>query len=123
MSYDIRLCVRTTEKNNDGENLAVVYVPEFDHPTYNLRPIFTKSMEWDYKQGEPYPMPYVMERLKRGLKELTEHPDEYKALEPENKWGTVESAAKCIASWIDEIEDNFSGPTYMWPIEALIWRW
>lgn len=123
MSYDIQICVRTTEKNNDGENLAVVHVPEYDSPTYNLRPIFTKSMGWDYTQGVPYPLADVLKRLKRGLKELTEHPDKYRKLEPENKLGTVDSAITCIQSWIDEIEDDFMGPTYMWPIEALLWRW
>jgi hypothetical protein len=123
MSYDIRICVKTTEKNNYGENLAVVHVPEYDSPTYNLRPIFTKSMGWNYTQGVPYPLPDVLRRLKRGLKELAEHPDKYRALEPENRWGTVESAIECIDSWIDEIEDTLTGPTREWPIETLWWRW
>lgn len=123
MSYDIRICVRTEAENNYGERYAVVYEPEYDSPTYNLRPIFTKSMSWDYKQGEHYPLADVMPRLRRGLKELTEHPDKYRPLEPENKWGTVESAIECIRSWIDEIEDGLMGPTNMWPLEALWWRW
>ena len=69
-------------------------------------------------------MTEVMPKLRRGLCELIEHPDKYRQYEPANGWGTLEGAKKCIASWIHELEDDgWDGPTWLWPIEALWWRW
>lgn len=122
VSYDISFCVQTVEANAEGDRFAVVGVPEFSTPTYNLRPIFVKAMDWSYKQGEYYPMTEVMPRLKRALRELREHPGDYRPLEPSNRWGTVESAIECITNWIEELED-WGGVTFMWPIDTLWWRW
>lgn len=134
MSYDIRFCVQTVQPNKDGECFAVVHTPEYDSPTYNYSKMFRACMDWDYAQTEDcddgyrhacyYPMPEVMPRLERGLKELTEHPEKYKKYEPKNGWGTLDGAIKCIRSWIRELtEDDWDGPTYLWPIETLWWRW
>lgn len=134
MSYDIRFCVQTVQPNKDGECFAVVHRPEYDSPTYNYFTMFRACMDWDYdetKIGEDgyrhscyYPVPEVLPKLHHGLKELTEHPERYRQYEPSNGWGTIDGAIKCIRSWIRELEeDSWDGPTYLWPIEALWWRW
>ena len=124
MSYDVRVCVQTVAENKFGDPYAVVYIPKYDSPTYNLRPIFTTCMNWDYVQGEYYPLKAVLPKFRHGLAELIEFPEKYKPLEPDNGWGTVESAKKCLSSWLHELEENYyDSPTYEWDIENLWWRW
>jgi hypothetical protein len=76
MSYDIRFGVKVAGAPDDC--YAVIDHPEYDSPTYNLREMFVKSMDWDYTQGEWYPITEVLERVQRGITELTLHPMEYK---------------------------------------------
>lgn len=135
MSYDIRWCVETVMADNDGEHFCVVHIPDYDSPTYNYRKMFVACMGWDYKQSEEdadgnwhpayYPMEEVVPKLERGLRELQEHPGKYRQYEPENGWGTLSGAIKCIKSWLNELdgEDNWDAVTNEWPIEALWWRW
>lgn len=94
MSYDIRFGVKVAGAPEDC--YAVIDHPEYDNPTYNLRELFVKSMDWDYTQGEWYPITEVLERVQRGITELTLHPIEYKKYEPDNGWGTIESAIECL---------------------------
>lgn len=134
MSYDIRWCVETVMPNNDGERFCVVRIPEYDSPTYNYSKMFRACMGWDYKQGEMgedgnyrcayYPMAEVVPKLEHGLRELREHPEAYRQYEPENGWGTLPGAIKCIESWLNELgEGNWDAITNEWPIESLWWRW
>ena len=125
MSYDIRWCVETVMPNNDGERFCVVRIPEYDSPTYNYRKMFVACMDWDYKQGEYYPMAEVLPKLRHGLAQLVKHPEKYRQYEPENGWGTLNGAIKCIESWIDELtnEDNWDSVCHHWPLNALWWRW
>ena len=134
MSYDIRWCVETVMPDVEGDCHAVVHTPRLDSPTYNYSRMFRACMDWDYKQGEMdedgnyhcayYPMVEVVPKLKRGLQELREHPESYRQYEPENGWGTLPGAIKCIESWLYELgKDNWDAVTNYWPIEALWWRW
>ena len=135
MSYDICWCVETVMPNNDGDNHCVVHIPEYDSPTYNYRKMFVACMDWDYSQSKQddegnwhpcyYPMADVVPKLERGLKELRKHPEKYRQYEPENGWGTLSGAIKCIKSWLNELdgEDNWDALTNEWPLEALWWRW
>ena len=128
MSYDIRWCVETKFPNVWGESFAAVHTPHFDSPTYNYGPMFRACMDWDYRQiggdlrAVYYPIMEVLPKLKRGLAQLTEHPEKYRKYEPENGWGSLVGAKKCLSSWIDELEDQF-GVAYTWPIDRLWWRW
>ena len=135
VSYDIRWCVETVAENADGEHFAVVRIPELDSPTYNYRDMFVACMGWDYSQSEQdedgvwhtvyYPMSEVLPRLWRGLWELEGSPERYRQYEPENGWGTLPGAVRCIRSWLHELdgEDNWDALTKEWPVEALWWRW
>lgn len=124
MSYDIRYCVQTVMPDKDGDCFAEVHRPEYDSPTYNYSKMFRACMDWDYEQGEHYPITEVLPKLRRGLSELETHPEKYRQYEPENGWGTLGGAIDCLRSWIHELtEDSWDGPTYLWPIEALWWRW
>lgn len=125
MSYDIRWCVETVRENNDGNRFVVVHYPEYDSPTYNYRKMFVACMDWDYRQGEYYPMTEVLPKLRYGLEQLVEHPEKYRQYEPANGWGTLNGAIRCIESWIDELtnDDNWDSVCHYWPLDALWWRW
>ena len=135
MSYDIRYCVETVCENNDGDWFAVIGEPgRCSRPTYNYRDMFVACMGWDYHQGEYYPVAEVLPKLRRGLRELTEHPEEYRQYEPENGWGTLGGAIECLTEWVGELTPYeelpegdrwryLDSPLYMWPVEALWWRW
>ena len=126
MSYDIRFGVKVAGAPEDC--YAVIGEPEWSSPTYNLRPIFEKSMDWDYKQGEWYPMTEVMPKIQRGITELTMHPEKYEKLEPENGWGTIGSAVMCLRSVVDYFgPDSFVGLRGSWnadiPIGCIYMSW
>lgn len=125
MSYDIRWCVETVRANKHGDKFVVVHTPEFDSPTYNYRKMFVACMDWDYDQGVSYPMLTVLPKLRHGLAQLIEHPERYRQYEPENGWGTLGGAVKCLTNWIDELtnEENWNCVQQEWPLDALWWRW
>ena len=107
MSYDIRLSVKV----QGCDKYAVIGVPEYDSPTYNLGKMFRACMDWDFDQGDTdedgkwhtnyYPCDFVMERVIHGIQELYVNPKKYKKYEPENGWGTIESAKKALESLRD----------------------
>lgn len=99
MSYNIGFYVKV-----EGCD-AYVFLgsPEYDTPTYNLRPIFEKAMNWDYEQGKYYPLNDVVEHVRHGIYELDTNKSVYKRLEPSNGWGSVEDALEVLTSilrWI-----------------------
>ncbi len=126
MSYDIRFGVKVAGITPDC--IAVIGQPEYDSPTYNLRDIFVKSMDWDYTQGDWYPIVDVLPKAQRGITELTLHTDKYRPLEPDSGWGTIGSAIQCLRSIVDYFTPgNYSGLAGSWnadiPIEAIYMRW
>lgn len=126
MSYDIRFGVKVAGASDDC--YAVIGNPEYDSPTYNLREMFVKSMNWDYRQGDWYPITEVLPKVQRGITELKLHPEEYKAYEPENGWGTIGGAIACLQSIIDYFDpDSWSGLAGGWnadiPYDCIYMRW
>lgn len=126
MSYDIQFGVKVADVT--PECFAVIGAPEYDSPTYNLRDIFVKSMDWDYHQGEWYPVTEVLPKVQRGITELTLHPTKYKALEPDNGWGSVGGAVCFLQSVMDYFKpDEWGGLYGSWnanvPLEAIYMRW
>ncbi|MBQ1365172.1 MAG: hypothetical protein IIY60_05080 [Clostridia bacterium] len=109
MSYDIRFGVKVEGAKNV---FAIIGRPEYDDPTYNIRDIFVKSMDWDYKQGEWYPMTEVMQKVERGIHELTYNEKEYKKYNPSNGWGSTKSALECLQSIY-----GWFHPENMWDVE------
>lgn len=61
MSYDCEFGVEL--RNGD---IVRYRIPDSDTPTYNLRPIFCKAMDFEFKQGEWYPLQDMI----RSFKEL-----------------------------------------------------
>lgn len=114
MSYDCEFGVMLP----NGDIVHYGY-PNLDNPTYNLRDIFCKAMDFEYKQGEWYPMKDMLPRFQRAMNELTFNEEAYKPLEHYNGWGTVQSAMICFANWIDETFELVENI----PIEYLYWRW
>ena len=125
MSYDIRYGIESRYPDLSGDSMVVIGAPTYDNPTYNLRDMFVACMDWNYKQGVWYPMAEVLPKLRHGLAQLVKHPEKYRQYEPENGWGTLNGAIKCIESWIDELtnEDNWDSVCHYWPLDALWWRW
>lgn len=105
MSYDIRFGVKVV----GAENVyAVIGEPEYHSPTYNVGTIFRKSMNWDFKQGEWYSIKKVLPRIEEGIHELQFNSDKYKKYEPDNGWGTTDSALKALQSIIEWLSDGWS---------------
>lgn len=102
MSYDVRFGVKVA----GAENIyAIIGEPEYHSPTYNVGTIFRKSMDWDFKQSEWYPVNEVIPKLERGIHELRFDSNKYKQYEPDNGWGTVSSALRALESivyWLSE---------------------
>ena len=124
MSYDIRFGVKVVGAQDDC--YAVIGEPKYDSPTYNLRDIFVRSMDWDYKQGEWYKITDILPKIQRGITELTQHTQTYKKLEPENGWGTVGDANECLRSIVDYFS-GWDGLAGSWnadvPIDCIYMRW
>lgn len=126
MSYDIRFGVKVVGAPDDC--YAVIGHPEYDSPTYNLREIFTKSMAWDYHQGEWYPITEVLPKVQHGITELTMRPGVYRLLEPDNGWGDIDGALKCLRSIMDYFSPSgWGGLRGGWnadvPLETIYMSW
>lgn len=123
MSYDIRFGVKVEGADNV---FAIIGRPEYDSPTYNVADIFRKSMDWDYEQGEWYPLNEVLPKIEHGINELKFNAKKYKKYEPSNKWGSVESALEALKSihawimpnspWEREYDEDI-------PINCIYMRW
>jgi hypothetical protein len=118
MSYDVYIrskhfcphCGRDSQRESDS------YSGELPEPTYNLTPIFDLALT-----GEPLPNPGVTEAsvvlfkektdrprglrvlsgrkvgdsiamLEAALRRIEDDPEPFKRLEPDNGWGTIETA-------------------------------
>ena len=95
MSYDIRFGVKV---EGAADVYAIIGQPEYASPTYNIREILVRCMDWDYEQGKWYRMDEVLPKIEDGIMELISNPHLYKLYEPENGWGSVESAKNCLGS-------------------------
>ena len=102
MSYDLELGVKT-----ENGNFVLTYVqPEYSSPTYNHGVIFRKSMGWNFTQSKEYRVDKVLDKILKGINELTYFPDKYKKYEPDNGWGSVEGALKDLLSLEQAIKDS-----------------
>ena len=122
MSYDIRFGVKV---EGAKDVYAIIGRPEYDSPTYNNREIFVHSMDWDYKQGEWYPMNEALPKVERGIHELKFNQSKYLKYEPDNGWGTVSSALESLQSiykWFDP-SDWDRGWDEEIPLECIYMRW
>lgn len=123
MSYDVRFAVETVKPNKHGERFAVVLVPEYDSPTYNLATMFRKSMGWDYEQGKWYPFDVFMPAIERGIHELTFNPEKYERYNPPNGWGTLEGALEALRNWYHELTDRWDGIQNTWDLKDIWMEW
>ena len=122
MSYDIRFGVKVVGAPDDV--FAVIGRPDFDNPTYNIKEIFVKSMDWDYQQGEWYSMVEVLPKVQRGIHELIVHGKDYKKYEDDKGWGTVSTALdtlQSIQAWF--ADDFYSHWDTDIPLECIYMRW
>lgn len=125
ISYDIRICVKV----EGCDKYAVIGTPEHDSPTYNLSSMFRACMDWDYSQGKIddtgrydtcyYPCDFAIDKVETGIRELRTKRKKYEKYEPENGWGSIDSAVialesirECIYECAEEI-----------PIDRLYMRW
>ena len=113
MSYDVRYGIDPAKL--EPGRIHVWRYAKYDSPTYNLSKMFRSAMEWNYKQGEWYPIDEALKHIIIGINNLYRDPDKYRAMEPENKWGTYEDAIKALTSWRDEIYELLENK----PAEAL----
>ena len=124
MSYDIRFAIRVA----DHEDLyAVIGEPEVHSPTYNIGKLLRKCMDWDFHQGEWYRVKDIIPKINQGIFELKFHKAKYRYLEPENGWGSCESALNALKSIMSWLTDDWSGIKGSWnadiPLECIYMTW
>lgn len=117
MSYDLSISVKVAGCSDDV--YAKIAEPEYSSPTYNLGKMFRACMDWDYRQGEHYPCEEVLQKVEKGIKNLTIRRDYFIRYNPPNGWGSIDSAKialeslrECILKTAEDI-----------PIEALYMSW
>ena len=101
MSYDISFKVKA-----EGVD-AYVDVGCCDaNITWNVREIITRStgLPWKNEANNGY-VKDVIPSIKKGLKELREHPERYKPYEAKNGWGTVHGTIRFFESILDSWAD------------------
>ena len=94
MSYDLRLAVKV----EGWGQMVMIGEPEYSSPTYNLGKMFRACMDWNFKQGEYYNCAEVIKNIDHGIRELRTNPGKYKDYEPDNGWGTVQTAIEALES-------------------------
>lgn len=122
MSYDIRFGVKVEGMNG---YIAVIDMPEYSHPTYNLRDMFVACMDWNYKQGEWYNCADAIPKFKRGVNELFSNSLKYTKYAAANGWGTVSSALDALNSVVEKARE-ITGGGWTWneiPLEHLWVCW
>ena len=69
--------------------------------THNVVPMWHKAKIYDelYNNDGKHPKE-IVDALRRGLKDMQEYPEEYKLLNPENGWGSYDTAMKFLSAII-----------------------
>lgn len=119
MSYDLRFYVKFNIENED--RYVTIGYPEYDNPTYNLGKMFRACMDWNYDQSTYYKLSDIEKNVLHGIQELKTHPDLYRQHEPENKWGTVESALECLTGLYRDMHEISEEKGI--PLDYLYLRW
>lgn len=115
MSYDLKVSVKV----EGCDKYADIGYPEFDHPTYNLRDMFVKCMDWEYVQGNVYRCSDIIGKVERGIKELETNRAKYEKYNPPNGWGNIDSALVTLVSLKECIYETAEDI----PIGYLYMRW
>ena len=105
MSYDIAFKVRVADTDK------YVEIGDCDaNITWNVAEIIRKStgLPWENEENNGL-CADIIPKIQSGIVELCTHTEKYKALEPDNGWGTVEGTIrffrKIVSSWNDLIVD------------------
>ena len=115
MSYDLGIAVKV-----DGcEKFAEIATPEYRSPTYNLGKMFRACTGWNFKQGEYYRCSDVIGNIEKGIRELRTRKEQYKQYEPENGWGTIQSALNAL----EKLRDCIYEQAEEIPLECLYVSW
>lgn len=85
VSYDITLTIDT-----GGEFPATVC--EVGNYTYNVSPMYVKALGCSLSDLHDSNCGESIERLRKAVIEMSEHPADYRALNPSNGWGNYEGA-------------------------------
>lgn len=88
MSYDISL----VHEEEDAE---------VGNHTYNTGTMFRKALGCGLRDFNGKPAREVAPQLWQGIIAMTDAPDEYKAMNPENGWGSSEGALRYLVKFYD----------------------
>jgi hypothetical protein len=125
VSYDFRIVPKGSKWGEAAgecacgrKHGAVIY--DLGNPTYNLGAIFREATGRRFKQGEPIPAAEALRMWRVAAEDMTAHPEKYRPLEHENKWGNLDEAIRVATKCADalaelEADGYIEGP--MW--EAL----
>lgn len=97
MSYDIHFCIR--EKNTN----ELIVIGESYNITWNVRELIKKSSGWNIKNEKTNGLASeIIDKVRKGDRELFISPEKYKKYESPNGWGTIEGVRKLYRKLIDE---------------------
>lgn len=124
MSYDISIHV----KAEGCDIYPKIAEPEYCSPTFNLREMFAKCMDWDYSQYTEkdgnyetvyYRCDLVLPKIKHGITELRTKWKKYEQYNSPNGWGTVEDALLALES----LKNCIIEQSKQIPLDCLYMRW
>lgn len=89
MSYDVSISVKA-----EGIDYYIELC-DLGNITWNARDLILYSSGWDINNEAPNGAvrPWI-EKIERGIQELSEHPEKYKKYESPNGWGTIRGTLK-----------------------------
>lgn len=100
MGYDIYFGVKI-----EGTDKIIKFEePGFPSPTYNIGTMLRKAMDWDFEPDKWYKVSEVFDYIEKGLDNLTSNENIYKQYEPDNGWGTVNTACVTLRSILNQID-------------------
>lgn len=101
MSYRVEIRVKIENKER------YIAVSDYDaNITYNVRELIYQSSDWKIKNCESNGLAIDwIKKIHKGIKELTENPEEYRQYEASNGWGTVEGTLRFYKDCVLMFED------------------
>lgn len=103
MSYSISWSVEAKLSKPSKEPFFMsigLYPNRQDNITYNVGAIMKKATGLSWENGDMGLVKDVIPKLEQGIKEIEAHWNDYKALEPDNGWGSVEGVIDFFSNLI-----------------------
>ena len=99
MSYDVSLVINTGHQNAE--------VCDVGNMTYNVSPMFQEALGGDGLMGmQGHKAKDSIPLLQQAVKDMRDHPDKYKAMNPSNGWGDYHGALAYLEKLLESCKDH-----------------